>query len=394
MVKPLVPPMVDILGPYTSTPQHALARPGKVGDAAGAGFSWFQDCTDDNAEDGTPLGADFLNNIKAQLLTFFQESGIAIDNADAMLAYAVQSGGLNWAVATGTANAWAADPALAVPTYATGRLLWLKAPATNTSSVVNANVSGLGNRRIKRANGLDPAPSDLVGGRWYPTFDDGTNICIVTPLPSDARAAAMFVNRVVITATGAGSWIVPAGVDRIRTIAWGAGGGGGFNSNGGAPSGGASGGYGVRTWSVSPGDTVSFSNGVGGLGGSTVPAQPGQPGGNTTVAVGGVTMTVSGGQGGLNGTVTNGIANAPAGGGHANADTGMVGASGIIGNVAGSTNQIIGGYGAGAPLGGPNVPGGQGVPTVGSVPGGGGGASGSPANAGAQGARGEIWIEY
>ena len=85
MVKPLVPPMVDILGPYLSTPQSVSSRPGKTGDAAGAGFSWLKDCTDENAEDGTPLGAEFLNNIKAQLLTAYIDSNISIDDADDML---------------------------------------------------------------------------------------------------------------------------------------------------------------------------------------------------------------------------------------------------------------------------------------------------------------------
>lgn len=221
--------------------------------------------------------------------------------------------------------------------------------------------------------------------------EDGADL---TLLLKALRRIAAKRTRVRIIATGAGTFVVPAGVYTLITTCWAAGGGGGFNSNGGAPSGGASGGYAWRVWSVVPGQTILFDVGVGGLGGANVPSRPGLPGGNTTVTVGGITMTAFGGEGGLNGTVTNGIANAPAGGSYSNADTGMVGASGVIGNVSGSTNQIIGGYGAGAPMGGPNMPGGQGVPTAGSVPGGGGGASGSPANAGAQGARGEIWFEY
>jgi hypothetical protein len=227
MVKPLVPPMVDILGPYPATPQHALARPGKTGDAAGAGFSWMKDCTDDNAEDGTPITAEFLNNLKAQLLTVFQESGISIDDADAMLAYAIQSGGLNYALATGTANAWVVNPALALPAYAAGRVLWIRAPATNTNTAVNMDVSGLGNRRVKKADGSDPAITDIVSGRWYPTFDDGTSICIVTPLPSDARAAVLSTGECQLQLSGAnlqlsrknGSQIVVNGAPVVIPVA-------------------------------------------------------------------------------------------------------------------------------------------------------------------------------
>ena len=93
-------------------------------------------------------------------------------------------------VATGTANAWVLTTAPTVAAYAAGRPLWVKAPATNTSTTVNANVSGLGDRRIKKADGTDPAIGDLLIGRWYATIDDGTSICIVTPLPSDVAAAA------------------------------------------------------------------------------------------------------------------------------------------------------------------------------------------------------------
>ncbi|MCP4564072.1 MAG: hypothetical protein GY873_30070 [Bosea sp.] len=110
------------------------------------------------------------------------------------VAKAVQSGALNYAVTTGTANAWVVATALDVPAYGAGRLLWIKAPATNTSAVVNANVSGLGDRRVKKADGTDPAPGDLVGGRWFPTLDDGANICVIATLPSDITAQKTLFN--------------------------------------------------------------------------------------------------------------------------------------------------------------------------------------------------------
>lgn len=104
------------------------------------------------------------------------------------LARAIQSGKMNYAVATGTANAWVVAPALAVPAYSSGRVLFIIAPATNTSTTVNMNVSGLGNRRIKKADGNDPQPGDLQIGVAYPTMDDGTFIRVLGPLPSDRLA--------------------------------------------------------------------------------------------------------------------------------------------------------------------------------------------------------------
>lgn len=102
----------------------------------------------------------------------------------------LQGGTWNYAVATGTANAWTVAPALAVPAYAAGRVLNIIAPATNTSATVNVNISGLGNRRIKKSNGIDPVAGDLVAGQMYPTIDDGTNIRILVPVPSDRLSAA------------------------------------------------------------------------------------------------------------------------------------------------------------------------------------------------------------
>lgn len=111
-------------------------------------------------------------------------STVKTPNVDAM-SEALQAGNLNWAVAGGTANAWTINPNRAASAYRDGRVLWVKAPATNTSSTVNADLSSLGNRRIKKADGSDPAIGDIIGGRWYPTIGEGSNICVVAALPSD-----------------------------------------------------------------------------------------------------------------------------------------------------------------------------------------------------------------
>jgi hypothetical protein len=307
MVKPLVPPMVDILGPYVSTPQHELARPGKAGDAAGAGFSWLKDCTDENAEDGTPLTAEHLNNYKAQFLTLFQESGIDIDDVDEMLAYAVQSGRLNFAAATGTANAWLVNPALAIPAYWAGRVVWIKAPANNTSSAVTATFGALATRPVKKADASNLQQGDIVGGRWYPTIDDGTNICVVSTLPSDmaAIASGLVIPLNVQVFTAGGTYTPSAGLVALHATLVGGGGGGG---NASAPNFGGGGGNGAYTegfylLSEMGAGPYTVTIGTGGNGGAISTANPGTAGGNTSflglLARGG---GAGGGSGGGNGT--------------------------------------------------------------------------------------------
>ncbi|WP_377838691.1 hypothetical protein [Bosea sp. UC22_33] len=124
--------------------------------------------------------------LTGQLAGAIDAGGQTVDDTDLLrLAKVIQSGKSTYAAATGSANAWTVAPTLAVPAYAAGRVLNIIAPATNTSTTVNMNVSGLGNRRIKKADGTDPAIGDLISGRVYATIDDGTNIRVLTTLPSE-----------------------------------------------------------------------------------------------------------------------------------------------------------------------------------------------------------------
>lgn len=140
-----------------------------------------------------PLDRDLDNWLEwwatGQIARAMAAAGLAIDDTDLdRLARAIQLGS-NYVVATGTANAWAAAPSLAPLAYALGLPFDVVAPATNTSTTVNMNVSGLGNRRIKKADGSDPQVGDLVAGTLYRTVFDGANIRIEAMLPSDIVAA-------------------------------------------------------------------------------------------------------------------------------------------------------------------------------------------------------------
>jgi len=212
-------------------------------------------------------------------------AGLTLNGAASdQLAQAVQKG-MNFAVATGTANAWVVAPSLAVPAYAAGRGLNIIAPATNTATTVNMNVSGLGNRRIKKADGTDPAIGDLVAGKVYATIDDGTNIRVLTPLASEFIGTRA---RVVFTANGTLTMLSSL----VKLMGWGgAAGGGGVNASGGAGGGGGGGEYREGLFSVVQGSNHAVAIGAGGNGGSTAGTN-GANGGATSV---GALLTANGG---------------------------------------------------------------------------------------------------
>lgn len=271
--------------------------------------------------------------LTGQISTAITEGGLTVDDALLpRLAQAIQSGRSTYAVATGTANAWTVAPTLAVPAYAAGRVLNIIAPATNTSTTVNMNVSGLGNRRIKKADGSDPAVSDLVSGVAYRTIDDGTNIRVLTALPSDIIAASSIVGRTQVFTAG-GTFTVPAGVTSVEVEGWSGGGAGGASNNstaGGTLVGnpGAGGGAGAyfykRITGLTPGATETVTVGAGGAGAS---GAGGGMGGTTSF---GSHASATGGLGGSFGssTVANGGAGGAATGGDLNIAGGQGGASG------------------------------------------------------------------
>lgn len=139
---------------------------------------------------GTELVATWHNGVQEELVRLIELCGGDPSNLDfTQVAKAIQSGALNFAVATGTANAWTIDLPLAPLAYAAGLPFEFIAPATNTSTTVNANAEVLGNKRVKKRDGSDPAAGDIIGGTLYRGVYDGTSIRILTLLPSDIVAA-------------------------------------------------------------------------------------------------------------------------------------------------------------------------------------------------------------
>lgn len=147
------------------------------------------------------------------------------------------------------------------------------------------------------------------------------------------------------------SFIVPAGVTRVKARLWGGGGGGGGASGaGGAGTGGAGGGYCEGVFSVTPGASIFVTVGSGGLGGPPSNGLGAQFGGTTSL---GSLASASGGAGGLGsvglGIVTGVVPPGGGAGGYLNL-SGQLGGFGQI-YVGGGTG---GGIGGASPFGGGN----------------------------------------
>lgn len=211
--------MVNLWGPgafFCARP--SATRPSLTPEnGAGDPDDWLKDCTSVEARDGTELRAGLLNALLAQLRGVVRTAGSvpATNLDDLLLAKAMASGHATYAVATGTANDWSVSPALAVPAYAAGRVLNIIAPASNTSRTVNVNISTLGNRRIKKSDGTDPAVGDLVSGKVYATIDDGASIRILTPLPSEISAFFKLNGQCQLTLNGASLLLSPKNGNQV-----------------------------------------------------------------------------------------------------------------------------------------------------------------------------------
>lgn len=206
-----------------------------------------------------------------------------------------------------------------------------------------------------------------------------------------------------ISATGAGSFTVPADVYSIDVEGWGGGGAGGRRTSNGGAGGGAGGMYCKQTVTVTPGQIIGYVVGAG----ATQAATPGA-GADTTwnatdlVAKGGPSVASNtatgatavattsgtgstkhkGGDGGLGVTSTNGGGGGSSGGSGADGNSGVAAAAGTA-----PTGGGAGGAGRAAT---------QGTGTAGSVPGGaGGGALRTAANQnGGSGANGQLKLTY
>lgn len=354
---------------------------------------WAQDCSSPLARDGTEWRAAWLNFLIANLRGVVSGSGLPASNLDdAIIARSIQSGGMNFGAATGSANNWTVALNLALASYRAGTVLWLKAPATNTSPTVTVAIDGLAARPLKKADGSNPAIGDLVGGRFYPTIDDGTSIRVIGALASDFSQP---MNQRFITAGE--SFIVPASTLWVEGVGGGGAGGASANGSGGGIAGNMGGGGGAGGFfrkivsGLTLGSTIAATIGAGGAAAS---AAPGGAGGTTSF---GPHATALGGGGGAWGENT--VSSGGAGGTATGGDINIPGASGgFSGPNAGSptVSDILRVYGRGGQAaGGLSLVDLAATGTSGRGYGSGGsGASGGSGIAGGAGAPGYIWVRW
>lgn len=342
---------------------------------------------------GTELAAMWHNAIQEEIVGLIELAGYVPSNGDfTQFGQMLQSGFLNYGVAGGTANAWTLDAPLVMAAYRAGRRLWIKAPATNTSTTVNCNVDGLGNRRVKRSDGIDPEPGDLVSGRIYPTIDDGANILIMVTLASQIAAGGA-PGAVDVIYTTSQIINIPVGITRAYLEVRAPGGGGGYgNGSGGEGGGGGGGGYSAGLFAIPSGGQLTLTIGAGGPGG-TSGSQAGSQGGLTSVAVvgGSTLLSATGGSGGQPGP-SGSTGSGGSGGGGSGGQLNVAGQSGQ-GSIKFSGADLVGGGGTGAFGGGAGAPQHNSAANPGAFPGG-GGSGGYGVGNGGNGAGGLIRVRW
>lgn len=300
----------------------------------------------------------------------------------------------------GTATEWTtADPILEEGELAfetdTNRLktgdgtsLYSVLPYSNIPSATQVGVLSFSNLAV---SGQDSVVADSATDTL--TLAAGVNTRLATDAASDTVTFHSMVGTLqTVTATGAGSFVVPANVTRLRFRIVGGGGAGGGNpataNTGGG--GGGSGAYIEHIVNVTPGDTINYSVGTGGTGASNA---TGGAGASTTITINGVTYTAGGGSGGT--TSTGGAGGTASGGTPIYSVNGQQGGGGstaaISGTACNSGGSPFKGYGRGG-LSQNNATG-----ASGSGFGAGGGGSvttAATARAGGNGTAGLIELEY
>ncbi|SOC83130.1 hypothetical protein SAMN05421890_1575 [Ensifer adhaerens] len=354
----------------------------------GGGRRGFKDEDLSIGADGTEVTADWLNSVQEEIMGVIEAAGLVADPTKwNQLVKVIRSQKLNYFDAAGSANALTVSLTPAPTSWAelVGVPIRLKIATPNTDAVtLSPNelapkaIVSLGNNALK--------PGQLPGGAIVTAIYDGANVQVSAPL-----APRFSTSLTIISAAGAGNYVVPAGVYRIGVYLWAGapGGGGGSNTNNGyCGSCGAGSGYAYKEIDVTPGQIIPYFNGAGGIGGS-----PGNSGGTGQTTSFGSYFSATPGEPGIHGKFAI-VGNVTTGGIGIGGDINVRGGNGAGCLPAAADGTGIGGGGGGSPFGAPPVPPSGGPGVDGSWPGGGGGgAGGTGGNNGGKGANGGIIIK-
>lgn len=295
--------------------------------------------------------------------------GPPLQNTDATNAQVVQSGLLNFAVATGATNTFELSLSPAPISYTAGMVVYFKTNNAVTGPAT-INVNGLGSRSLYKQGNTPLGTADISASQIVCAVYDGNSFQLsaaspVTILSPEQFGYDQFKYHV---APPIGTWTVPAGVTQIMVEVWGGGGGSGHygcdnacgnntgnGEHGGSGGSGGAGSYGREILSVTPGTSYIVAVGAAGTTPNGSYSACGTAGGNGGTSSFGNLVIATGGQGGQAGrpiSVCSGTTNATfaggAGGlgGSSNATvnyTGQTGSTGPAGFYDGSTYRVYGG---------------------------------------------------
>ncbi|WP_439372909.1 hypothetical protein [Bradyrhizobium sp. DASA03120] len=132
-----------------------------------------------------------------EIVNLISDTGRAPDNADLhQLGRSIQTGLLNYADDTGTANAYACNLSPAPTGYTAGLYVVLKIKNTNTGASV-FNINSMGNKPIVRSDGSDPVAGDLPQGVLVCLMYDGTNFQMVWSMKVANAGGTIYLTRPV-----------------------------------------------------------------------------------------------------------------------------------------------------------------------------------------------------
>ncbi|MBR0653307.1 hypothetical protein GXW78_26880 [Roseomonas terrae] len=246
-----------------------------------------------------------------------------------------------------------------------------------------------------RPDPVGGVPATVPGYEWYNGIQGELySFLVAAGITPDAAnvaqvleaACRLFAQGRMQAFTANGTFVVPAGVYRIRCRVWGGGGAGASSSSGNYPGGGGgSGGYGEGVYNVTPGSSITVTRGAGGVGGN---------GGSSSF---GSLLTASGGQFGVPGSA-GGVGAGGAGGAVSGAQISVPGANGSGGIYYGAAGGTVEGGNGGAAYGSSPVRGvGVAASSLNGNPGtypGGGGSGGTGASGSGAGAAGLVVVEW
>ena len=242
------------------------------------------------------------------------------------IAKAIQSMAMNYAIASGTANALTASLTPALLEYKAGLTVHLLCNALNTGATT-LSIDGLSPLPVLTCTGAPLSGGELANGSIRHLVCTGS---------SWQLSGVTLINSAEFTSfmtPGTYSWIVPQGVFQVRARVWGGGGGGGGSLNiYSAATGGGGGGYCEGVFAVTPGDEIIIVIGSGGVAGIAAGGN-GFSGGTSSFGTFCTALGGSGGKGASSGTA-------------ANPEFRQDGGSG--GSAAGGIIQRVGAFGGGS----------------------------------------------